>query len=114
MYGEGISKLGELVDLGAEFKIVQKSGAWYYMGETRLGQGRDAAKQYFKDNPEIAEDVERQIKEALATRNAESAGKGGKSAPAPEEEKPAPAPRSAPAKAGVEVFADDFEDEKED
>ena len=94
--------------------IVQKSGAWYYMGETRLGQGRDAAKQYFKDNPEIAEDVERQIKEALATRNAESAGKGGKSAPAPEEEKPAPAPRSAPAKAGVEVFADDFEDEKED
>ena len=86
MYGEGISKLGELVDLGAEFKIVQKSGAWYYMGETRLGQGRDAAKQYFKDNPEVAADVERQIKEALAARNAELTGKGGKSAPAAEEE----------------------------
>ena len=58
--------------------------------------------------------MERQIKEALAARNAELTGKGGKSAPAAEEEKPAPAPRTAPAKAGVEVFADDFEDEKED
>ena len=116
MYGEGISKLGELVDLGAEFKIVQKSGAWYYMGETRLGQGRDAAKQYFKDNPEVAEDVERRIKEALAARNAAQTGKSAKNDPEAEteEEKPAPAPRPAPAKAGVEVFADDFEDDKED
>ena len=113
MYGEGISKLGELVDLGVKFDLVQKSGAWYSMGETRLGQGRDAAKQFFKDNPEIAEELEEKIKEAL--KNADS-GKGpkDKEAGGKKESAPArPAAKSAPPKGGVEVFADDFEDDKE-
>ena len=113
MYGEGISKLGELVDLGVKFDLVQKSGAWYSMGETRLGQGRDAAKQFFKDNPEIAEELEEKIKEAL--KNADSGkGKKDKEAGGKKESAPArPAAKSAPPKGGVEVFADDFEDDKE-
>ena len=61
MYGEGISRTSELVDLGVKYGIVNKSGAWFSMGETRLGQGRDAAKQYFKDHPDIADDVQKQI-----------------------------------------------------
>ena len=62
MYGEGISMIGELVDLGAKLGLVQKSGSWYSMGETRIGQGRDAAKQYLKDNPEVAEKLEADIR----------------------------------------------------
>ncbi|MBE6910837.1 MAG: recombinase RecA [Ruminococcaceae bacterium] len=62
MYGEGISLLGELLDLGVKLDLVQKSGSWYSMGETRIGQGRDAAKQYLKDNPEIADKLEADIR----------------------------------------------------
>ncbi len=62
MYGEGISRPGELVDLGEKLDIVQKSGAWFSMGEIRLGQGRDSAKQYFKDNAEAADKLEADIK----------------------------------------------------
>jgi len=62
MYGEGISLLGELLDLGVKLDLVQKSGSWFSMGETRLGQGRDAAKQYLKDNPEVADDLEAAIR----------------------------------------------------
>ncbi|MBQ9721107.1 MAG: recombinase RecA, partial [Oscillospiraceae bacterium] len=62
MYGEGISLLGELIDLGVKLDFVQKSGSWYSMGETRIGQGRDAAKQYLKDNPEIADKLEADIR----------------------------------------------------
>ncbi|MEA4932877.1 MAG: recombinase RecA, partial [Lawsonibacter sp.] len=58
LYGEGISKWGELVDLGVRLDIIQKSGSWFSMGDLRIGQGRDAARQYFKDNPELAEQVE--------------------------------------------------------
>ena len=65
MYGEGISRTSELVDLGVEFGILNKSGAWFSMGDTRLGQGRDAAKQYFKDHPDIADDVQKQIMEKV-------------------------------------------------
>ncbi len=61
MYGEGISKLGELVDLGVKLDLVQKSGSWFSMGEIRLGQGRDAAKQYFRENPQVAQDLEAEI-----------------------------------------------------
>ena len=61
-YGEGISRTSELVDLGVEFGILNKSGAWFSMGDTRLGQGRDNAKQFLKDNPEIANDIEGQIR----------------------------------------------------
>ena len=62
MYGEGISLLGELLDLGVKLDLVQKSGSWFAMGETRLGQGRDAAKQYLKDNPEVADSLEAAIR----------------------------------------------------
>ena len=62
MFGEGISKLGEMIDLGAKLGIVQKSGAWFNYGDIRLGQGRDNAKQFLKDNPEIANDIEGQIR----------------------------------------------------
>ncbi len=62
MYGEGISRLGELLDLAVKLELVQKSGSWFSMGETRLGQGRDAAKQYLKDNPETADSLEAAIR----------------------------------------------------
>lgn len=62
MYGEGISLIGELIDLGVKLDLVQKSGSWYSMGETRIGQGRDSAKQYLRDNPEIAAKLETDIR----------------------------------------------------
>ncbi len=68
MYGEGISKVGEIVDIGVEKNIIKKSGSWFSYGETRLGQGRDAVKQIFLDNPELAEEIENKIKEALAVK----------------------------------------------
>jgi len=65
MYGVGISKAGEIVDLGVEYDIVKKSGSWYSYGETKLGQGRDAVKNLILDNPELAEEIEVKIKEAI-------------------------------------------------
>lgn len=65
LYGEGISKVGEIVDLGVDKNIIKKSGAWFSYGETRLGQGRDAVKQLFLDNPELAEEIETKITEAI-------------------------------------------------
>ena len=62
IYGQGISKIGELVDLAVKLDIIQKSGSWFNMGEKRLGQGRDNAKQFLIDNPEIAADIEAQIR----------------------------------------------------
>mgnify|MGYP000954115016 FL=1 len=66
MFGEGISKVGEIVDLGADADIIQKSGAWYSYEGTKIAQGRDAAKQFFLDNPELAWEVEQKIKAKLA------------------------------------------------
>ncbi len=63
MFGEGISRVGELLDLAAELGIVQKSGAWFNAGEIRLGQGRDNAKAYLTENPEFAADIEKQVRE---------------------------------------------------
>ena len=62
MFGEGISKMSELIDLGVKLGIVQKSGAWFNYGDIRLGQGRDNAKQFLRDNPELANDIEGQIR----------------------------------------------------
>ena len=67
MYGQGISKAGEIIDLGVEHDIISKSGSWFSYGETRLGQGRDTVKQLFIDNPELAEEVEAKIEEAIET-----------------------------------------------
>ena len=63
MYNEGISKEGNIVDVGVKENIVQKSGAWFSYGDIRLGQGRENAKQYLKENPAVALDIENQIRE---------------------------------------------------
>jgi recombination protein RecA len=65
MYGLGISKTGELIDLGVELNIIKKSGSWFSYGETRLGQGRDAVKLLLQDNPELSEELEVKLKEAM-------------------------------------------------
>ncbi|HQW11469.1 MAG TPA: recombinase RecA [Saprospiraceae bacterium] len=65
MYGEGISKSGEIVDLGVDLNIVQKSGSWYAYEGTKIAQGRDAAKQFIQDNPEMALEIEKKIKTAI-------------------------------------------------
>ena len=95
MYGEGISKVGEILDLGVKLGAVQKSGAWFNYGEMRLGQGRDNAKAYLKEHPEIADEIEKIVRE-----NAErllAAGKKGtvKQLDASELVKPAAAPAAA-------------------
>ncbi len=65
MFGEGISKVGEILDVGVEKGIVQKSGSWYSYNDSKLGQGRDAVKDLLKDNPELSEELEEAIKEAI-------------------------------------------------
>ncbi len=82
MFGEGISKYGELLDLAVDLGLVQKSGAWFNSGETRLGQGRDNAKQYLQDNPEFAAEIEKKVREhaeqifAVAKKKKATAAKG--------------------------------------
>jgi len=66
MYGEGISKVGEIVDLGVAKEIIKKSGSWFSYNDTKLGQGRDAVKQLLLDNPELSDELEAKIREALA------------------------------------------------
>ena len=93
MYGEGISKLGELLDLGVKLDLVQKSGSWFSMGETRIGQGRDAAKRYLQENPEVADKLEADIRknfDKLMSNQARIAAKA--------------------AGRAVDVSADDFDD----
>jgi len=65
IYGEGISKLGEIIDLGVDRNIIKKSGSWFSYGETKLGQGRDSVKKLLQDNPELAEELEKLVREAL-------------------------------------------------
>ena len=94
MYGEGISKIGELIDLGVKLDLVQKSGSWFAMGDMRLGQGRDAAKQFLRDNPEVAEKLEADIRRdayKLMPSQAKAAARA--------------------AGRAVDVSAEDFEDE---
>jgi len=93
MYGEGISKWGELVDLAVQMDIVQKSGSWFSMGDERIGQGKDSVKAFLQNNPDIAENVEAQVRAHLLS--ATTAAK----APAKAAQRP------------VAVSADDFDDE---
>ena len=65
LYGEGISQLGEIVDLGVDFEIIKKSGSWFSYGDTKLGQGRDAVKQILTDNPELYDELKTKVSEAL-------------------------------------------------
>ena len=105
MYGTGISKDGESVDLAPQLGFVEKSGSWYSMGEVRLGQGRDAAKQYMLDHPDVAEEREAQIRAhlyKLMSRQALVAAKAAGRNVGDEE----PAAGAAPT---IDVSADDFE-----
>lgn len=70
MYGEGVSKVGEVLDLAVDFEIIKKSGSWFSYGETKLGQGRDSVKQLIKDNPELMDELEVKIKDLLKEQNA--------------------------------------------
>ena len=94
MYGQGISKWGELVDLAVQMDIIQKSGSWFSMGDERIGQGANSVKEYLMGNPEIAEKVEAEVRENLWKLNG-----GAPKAPAKAAEK------------AVAVSADDFDDE---
>ena len=94
MYGEGISKWGELVDMAAQLDIIQKSGSWFSIGDERIGQGRDNAKKYLIDHPDVAERVEKEVRENMWKLQGSRA------------KRPA-----APASAPVSVSADDFNDE---
>jgi recombination protein RecA len=67
IYGEGISKIGEIIDLGVEYEIIKKSGSWFSYGDTKLGQGRDSVKQLLNDNPELFTELEGKIRAALAS-----------------------------------------------
>jgi len=82
-YGEGISRVGELVDMGVDHKIVGKSGAWYNYGDVRLGQGRENAKQFLRDNPDLADEIEEALRQEL--------GLSGGHSEAPEDESDADA-----------------------
>jgi recombination protein RecA len=66
LYGEGISKLGEIIDMGVEYDVLQKSGSWYSYEGTKLGQGREGVKEILKDNPEMANEVEKKIRDKIA------------------------------------------------
>ena len=68
LYGEGISKVGEILDLGVEYDIIKKSGSWFSYGESKIGQGREAVRQLLLDNPEFAEEVEAKVREAIAAQ----------------------------------------------
>jgi recombination protein RecA len=92
MYGEGISKWGELVDLAVQMEIVQKSGSWFSMGDERIGQGKDSVKTFLQANPDVAEQVEAQVREKLI------AGAAART-PAKAAEQP------------IAISADDFDDE---
>jgi recombination protein RecA len=68
LYGKGISKVGEIIDLGVDHEIVKKSGSWFSYGDTKLGQGRDAVRQLLEDNPELADEIEAKIKASIAAK----------------------------------------------
>ncbi len=69
MYGEGVSKTGEILDLAVEFEVIRKAGSWFSYGDTKLGQGRDAVKGLIKDNPELADELEVKIKDLIKESN---------------------------------------------
>ena len=103
MYGQGISKDGEILDLAVKMEIIRKSGAWFYYGEERLGQGRDNVKEYIRSNPEFAADIETQVREKL---------KESMSAKNPVARAAAPVPSSEPvtkdkARAKIDIAVDD-------
>ncbi|MDT0649256.1 recombinase RecA, partial [Autumnicola edwardsiae] len=69
MYGEGVSKIGEIIDIGVDYEIIKKSGSWFSYEDTKLGQGRDAVKTILKDNPDLMDELETKIKQAIKVAN---------------------------------------------
>jgi recombination protein RecA len=100
MYGEGISKYGEILDLAVNMGILRKSGAWFYNGEERLGQGRDNVREYLRNNPEFCNEIEEKVRESI------------KSTRAPVSRRPVEAPAEEPvskekARAAIDIAVDD-------
>lgn len=93
MYGKGISRAGEILDMGVQYDIIKKSGAWFSYNEERLGQGRDKVKELFESSPELMAELDKKIRDRLAEERAAAKEKAEAKAPA------APAPAAAPAKA---------------
>lgn len=103
MYGEGISKIGEILDMGVEYDICKKGGAWFYYGETRLGQGRENAKKFLVDNSDIADEIEAKIRKKLT---------GGEVEAKPAKEEAEPVKKAAPSmnrhtSAQIDIIVDD-------
>lgn len=113
MYGEGISKVGELVDVGVKLGFVQKAGAWFSMGDTRLGQGRDAAKTFFKEHQEEADALEKQIMGKLLSKDEIEKAKNESKVMEKTESVKSSQGEKKNKSSGVEIFADDFEDDVE-
>lgn len=120
MYGKGISLTGELVDIGIQCGLVNKSGAWFSMGDVRLGQGRDAAKQYFEEHPEEAEDLRKRIMEYVEEERRKTLAKGeympvSDDDEEEDEELPVPPARNqGVSSSAVSIDADDFDMEDVD
>ena len=114
MYGRGISREGELLDLAVKLDIVQKSGAWFSYKQERLGQGRDNVKNLFATNKELADEIEQQVRANVGKLYAKSAVPMPNASPAKPLEVPAPAeeaakPASRAAAAKIDIEADDVE-----
>lgn len=113
MFGEGISKVGEILDLGVTLGIVQKSGAWFNYNETRLGQGRDNAKIYLKEHPDLMDEIEAQVRanaDKLTAKGKKGKGKTAEPAAAPApaaEEKPAARPAARASEADLDIMVED-------
>ncbi len=114
MYGEGISKYGELVDLAVKLDIIQKSGSWFSMGEERIGQGKDAVKQFLRNNPDVCAGIEEEIRKnsfQLLSSQAQAAARAAGRAPQEPPAAPAAAPAADPR--AIDVSADDFDDDED-
>ena len=114
MYGEGISKYGELVDLAVKLDIIQKSGSWFSMGEERIGQGKDAVKQFLRNNPDVCAGIEEEIRKnsfQLLSSQAQVAARAAGRAPQEPPAAPAAAPAADPR--AIDVSADDFDDDED-
>ncbi|MCD8387496.1 MAG: recombinase RecA [Bacteroidales bacterium] len=111
MFGEGISKSGEILDLGVDYNVIQKSGSWFSYNGTKLAQGRDATKKMIQDNPELAEELEKKIMDAMYSADHD----GSAPKPVKKEEKPEVAPEDTPAPADPDegLFDADLTDDDE-
>ena len=111
MYGTGISREGELLDLAVKLDIIQKSGAWFSYGETRLGQGRDNVKEFLKSNAELSAEIEKKVRENADTLVAGASGKKSGGSPAKPVAPPAPPAKPAPSRTGskadIDIMVDD-------